>query len=115
MFERASVRVNPRTPVRVEIGTPGQPTTLGVVSNISDHGACVVTDGRFPIGESLVLQLVFSPDTQPLQAAGRVVWMRPASESAGAQRYLRYPIEMEELVETVGEVIAEAAAANRAA
>jgi len=87
MFERASVRVNPRTPVRVEIGTPGQPTTLGVVSNISDHGACVVTDGRFPIGESLVLQLVFSPDTQPFQAAGRVVWMRPASETAGAQRY----------------------------
>ena len=87
MFERSSVRVNPRTPVRVEIGTPGQPTTLGVVSNISDHGACVVTDGRFPIGQSLVLQLVFSPDTQPFQAAGRVVWMRPAAEAAGAQRY----------------------------
>jgi Tfp pilus assembly protein PilZ len=87
MFERASVRVNPRTPVRVEIGSPGQPTTLGVVSNISDHGACVVTDGRFPIGESLVLQLTFSPDTQPFQAAGRVVWMRPAAETAGGQRY----------------------------
>ena len=87
MFERASVRVNPRTPVRVEIGKPGQPTSLGVVANISDHGACVVTDGRFPIGESLVLQLVFSPDTQPFQAAGRVVWMRTGGEQPGAQRY----------------------------
>jgi Tfp pilus assembly protein PilZ len=87
MFERASVRVNPRTPVRVEIGRPGQPSALGVVSNISDHGACVVTDAQFPIGESLVLQLVFSPETQPFQAAGRVVWNRPAGELPGAQRY----------------------------
>jgi Tfp pilus assembly protein PilZ len=87
MFERASTRVNPRTPVRVEIGKPGQPTALGVVSNISDHGACVVTDGDFPIGESLVLHLVFSPETQPFQAAGRVIWIRPAGEAPGAQRY----------------------------
>ncbi|HUG54177.1 MAG TPA: PilZ domain-containing protein [Vicinamibacteria bacterium] len=87
MFERASVRVNPKTPVRVEIGKPGHPTALGVVSNISDQGACVVTDGNFPVGESLVLQLVFAPDAQPFQAAGRVVWIRPAGEGAGAQRY----------------------------
>ncbi|HEV8112379.1 MAG TPA: response regulator [Planctomycetota bacterium] len=40
---------------------------------------------------------------------------RDEAQAAGAQRYLRYPVEMEELVETVGEVIAEAAAANRAA
>lgn len=87
MFERASVRLNPRNPVRVEIGRAGHVTALGVVANISDHGACVVTDGEFPIGESLVLQLVFSPEAQPFQAAGRVVWARPAGEMAGAQRY----------------------------
>jgi Tfp pilus assembly protein PilZ len=87
MFERASVRVNPKIPVRVEIGRPGQPTALGVVSNISDQGACVITDGQFPIGESLVLQLVFSPEDQPFQAAGRVVWMRNGGDTAGAQRY----------------------------
>jgi Tfp pilus assembly protein PilZ len=86
MFERASVRVNPRTPVRVEIGRPGQSTALGVVSNISDHGACVVTEGQFPVGESLVLHLVFSPEMQPFQAAGRVVWARNG-EMPGAQRY----------------------------
>ena len=60
---------------------------LGVVSNISDHGACVVTDGQFPIGESLVLLLVFSPEAQPFQAAGRVVWLRSAGDAPGAQRY----------------------------
>lgn len=87
MFERASVRLNPRVPVRVEIGRAGQGTTLGVVSNISDHGACVVTDAEFPIGESLVLHLVFSPEAQPFQAAGRVVWMRPGDDISGAQRY----------------------------
>ena len=87
MFERSTVRVNPRTPVRVEIGRPGNATSLGVISNISDQGACVVTDGKFPVGESVVLHLVFSPEEQPLQAAGRVVWIRPASEVVGAQRY----------------------------
>jgi Tfp pilus assembly protein PilZ len=87
MFERSSVRVNPRTPVRVEIGRPGHPTALGVVANISDQGACVVTDGSFPIGESLVLHLVFAPDGQPFQAAGRVVWMRNGGDVPGAQRY----------------------------
>ena len=87
MFERSSVRVNPRTPVRVEIGRPGQPTALGVVANISDQGACVVTDSSFPIGESLVLQLVFAPDVQPFQAAGRVVWMRNGGDMPGSQRY----------------------------
>jgi hypothetical protein len=87
MFERSSVRVSPRTPVRVEIGRAGQPTALGVVADISDHGACVVTDGTFPIGESLVLHLVFAPDVQPFQAAGRVVWMRHGGDVPGAQRY----------------------------
>ena len=87
MFERSSVRVNPRTPVRVEIGRPGHATALGVVANISDQGACVVTDGAFPIGESVVLQLVFAPDVQPFQAAGRVVWMRNGGDMPGSQRY----------------------------
>ena len=87
MSERASIRVNPRVPVRVEMGRPGQPTALGVVSNISDHGACVITDGEFPIGESLVLHLVFSPEEQPFQAAGRIVWIRPGGDTSGAQRY----------------------------
>jgi Tfp pilus assembly protein PilZ len=87
MFERSSVRVNPKTPVRVEIGRPGQPTALGVVSNISDQGACVVTDGNFPIGESVVLHLVFTAESQPFQAAGRVVWIRPSGEVVGGQRY----------------------------
>ena len=60
---------------------------LGVVSNISDQGACVVTDGDFPVGESLVLQLVFSPEAQPFQAAGRVVWIKPAADTVGGHRY----------------------------
>src|SRR5260370_33725353 len=87
MCVRSSVRVKQRTPVGVEIGRPGQPAALGVVANISDQGACVVTDSSFPIGESLVLQLVFAPDVQPFQAAGRVVWMRNRGGAPGALRY----------------------------
>ena len=50
-------------------------------------GPRVVTDSSFPIGESLVLQLVFAPDVQPFQAAGRVVWMRNGGDAPGALRY----------------------------
>src|SRR5262249_676704 len=87
MFERSSIRVNPRTPVRVEIGRPGQPTALRVVSNISHPGARVGTGGDFPIAQARALDLGFSPELEPFQAAGRVIWIRPAGEVPGAQRY----------------------------
>jgi Tfp pilus assembly protein PilZ len=87
MFERQALRVIPRKPVRVEIGVPDRAPVTGLVANVSEQGACVVTDGEFPVGENFVIVLHLSPDAAPLRAAGRVVWMKPASDAPGAQRY----------------------------
>jgi Tfp pilus assembly protein PilZ len=58
----------------------------GVVANISEVGACVWTNGAFPVGESIVLRLSFPREPQPLQAAGRVVWEDARRDDSGALR-----------------------------
>jgi len=87
MLERQALRVIPRKPVRVEIGVPDRLPVPGLVANVSELGACVMTDAEFPVGERFVIVLHVSPDAAPLKAAGRVVWMKPASDVAGTQRY----------------------------
>ena len=86
MTDRATVRVVPRSAVTVAIENQGLPMAYGVVSNISDTGACVWTNGAFAIGESVVLRLSFPRETEPLQAAGRVVWEDLLRDDSGALR-----------------------------
>lgn len=86
MTERATVRVIPRSAVTVAIENQGLPMAYGVVANISDSGACVWTNGAFAVGESLVLRLSFPRESQPLQAAGRVVWEDLRRDDSGALR-----------------------------
>jgi Tfp pilus assembly protein PilZ len=86
MRERTAVRVIPRSAVTVAIENQGYPMAYGVVANISDAGACVWTNGAFAVGESLVLRLSFPHESQPLQAAGRVVWEDPQRDERGAMR-----------------------------
>jgi len=86
MRERTAVRVTPRNAVTVAIENQGYPMAYGVVANISDAGACVWTNGAFAVGENLVLRLSFPHQSQPLQAAGRVVWEDPQRDDRGAMR-----------------------------
>jgi Tfp pilus assembly protein PilZ len=62
------------------------PVAYGIVTNISETGACVRTDIGFAPGEELLLRLNFAREAQPLSATGRVVWQTPG-ESAGALRH----------------------------
>src|SRR5436190_23000931 len=63
---------------------PGR--SYGVIANISAGGACVLTDARIALGESLALELSFFREPQVVSAAGRVVWTSGTRES-GALRY----------------------------
>jgi len=87
MRERGGVRVVPRRAVTVAIGEQGVSPAYGVVANISERGACVWTNGSFKPGDSLILQLSFPHEPQPIQLPGRVIWSHPAPESRHGLRY----------------------------
>jgi Tfp pilus assembly protein PilZ len=87
MPERNAVRVVPRNAVTVAIEGQDGHNTYGVVANISGGGVCVWTGGAFQMGETLILQLSFARQPQPLQAAGHIVWTERNQDDEGARRY----------------------------
>ncbi len=95
MKERSAVRVIPRNAITVVIeNNEGLPLTYGVVANISEGGACVWTNGRFAVGESLHLQLSFAREPEPLEAAGVIVWGDVVPER---DRDIRYGLQWEDV------------------
>jgi Tfp pilus assembly protein PilZ len=87
MAERGAVRVTPRAAITVVIEDEGFSKAYGVVANISEAGACVWTNGRFSVGDSLVVRLSFVREPQPFQTSGQVVWGDPIPEREAATRY----------------------------
>jgi Tfp pilus assembly protein PilZ len=85
MHER-SVRVVPHKAITVAIEGPRRARCYGVVANISEGGACLLTDASLPLGESVVLELSFFREPKVVPATGRVVW-RSGSQDSGAVRY----------------------------
>lgn len=79
-------RVVPQRAITVAIEYPQQGRAYGVVANISVGGACVLTDARLPLGESLDLELSFFREPEVVPAAGRIVWIS-GNRDAGALRY----------------------------
>jgi hypothetical protein len=84
--DRSAARVVPKSAITVSIDTPDLPLAYGVVSNISEAGACVWTTADVPVGGALVLRMTFPGQPQPLQAAGRVIWEDGARDARGALR-----------------------------
>ena len=86
MRERGAVRVVPRRAVTIVIENEGFPLAYGVVANISASGACVWTDRRLQVGDSINLRLSFPREPQPIQASGRVIW-GAQTDGGEASRY----------------------------
>jgi Tfp pilus assembly protein PilZ len=83
---RRATRVVPPEPVTVTLENGQGPVAYGIVTNISETGACVRADIGFPVGEELLLRLNFAREPQPVSATGRVVW-QSAGKGAGALRH----------------------------
>ena len=84
MPERESFRFVPRRSVTVAFeGTT--PTHYGLISNISEGGACVWTDAALEVGQRVALSLSFARGPLPVPAEGRVIWNGP--ESGTGRRY----------------------------
>jgi hypothetical protein len=84
--KRRAVRVVPRRAITVAIDDHGVPRAYGVVANISETGACVLTNGAFHVGERLSLQLSFAREPTPIETTGEVVWTG-ATHDRGVLRY----------------------------
>ena len=85
MRERAE-RIVPQRAITVAIDSDRRTRSYGVVANISDGGACLLTDARFLLGESLQLELSFFRESEFVLASGRVVWST-GNPDTGAVRY----------------------------
>jgi Tfp pilus assembly protein PilZ len=84
---RRATRVVPPEPVTVAMENDKGSVAYGIVTNISETGACVRSDIPFTVGEELLLRLSFAREAQPLSATGRVVWQGGNGKSAGAVRH----------------------------
>src|SRR5258708_13530768 len=78
MRERSAHRVVPAKPVTVALEHPRKPRSYGVVANISECGSCVLTAGKFEVGEQVVLTLSFARESQPIETPGLIVWTNQA-------------------------------------
>lgn len=84
--KRRAVRVVPTRAITVAIEDHGLPRAYGVVANISETGACLLTNGTFRVGERLLLQLSFAREPVPMETVGDVVWSG-STQDRGVLRY----------------------------
>ena len=91
MRERGAVRIVPRNPITVALQEASTPFAYGVVANISESGACIWTNARLETGRNVALRLSFPRGSQPIDAEGLVVWVRPNAE--GAAEGARYGLQ----------------------
>jgi len=85
MRERAGRVVPPRA-ITVAIEGSQRSRAYGVVANISEGGACLLTDASLALGESVALELSFFREPHIVPASGHVVWSS-GNRDAGAVRY----------------------------
>jgi Tfp pilus assembly protein PilZ len=87
MRERQAVRFVPQRPVTVAIEKQGTPFAYGVVANISEGGACILTNARLAEGQRVQMRLSFSRQPQPVLAEGFVVWGAPRAGQVETRGY----------------------------
>jgi len=71
---RSSRRLTPRKPVTVALESGDATRAYGVVTNISETGACVVTDSAVGQGRIVLLRMSFYRHADLFEAQARVVW-----------------------------------------
>jgi Tfp pilus assembly protein PilZ len=82
---RRSTRIVPGRPVFVAMEGARGPVARGLVSNISEGGACLSLAGPFDVGEDVILRLSFAQQPHPVPATARVVWSGAAAR--GGSRF----------------------------
>lgn len=71
---RSNRRLTPRKPVTVAVHVGETDLAYGVVTNISESGACVMTDTTVGQGRIVMLRMSFYRQADLFEAPARVVW-----------------------------------------
>jgi PilZ domain len=77
--KRIFARVRPRSIVSAALYQGALiPPAFGIVSDISENGACFHSDRFLPRGQTLQFRIQFAAQPELFEAHGRVRWIRPA-------------------------------------
>ena len=88
---RQRTRIVPPRPITVGIDDENRlPLGYGVVPNVSEAGACVLTDSYLEPGGRLVLRISFTYPAEVHVVAARVVWTGGGADSSGGTPMRRY-------------------------
>ncbi len=82
MPARRTTRFVPTRPVSVAVECAGLSRALGIVTNLSESGACVTADNPFAVGRHMTAALSFPDEARPFQARGRIVWVTQSGPRA---------------------------------
>jgi hypothetical protein len=78
---RSNRRLTPRKPVTVAVQAGESSLAYGVVTNISETGACVMTDSSVGQGRIVLLRMSFYRHADLFETAARVVWSGEETDS----------------------------------
>ena len=78
---RSSRRLTPRKPVTVAMQDGETSLAYGVVTNISETGACVMTDASVGKGRIVMLRMSFYRHADLFETPARIVWSGPELDS----------------------------------
>lgn len=78
--ERKWPRLVPANSIMVSIYV-GIEQAYGLIANISEAGACVVSGIAFKPGSKVLLRIGFQPEDEPFTTEAKVIWSRGDSES----------------------------------
>ena len=78
---RSRRRLTPRKPVTVAVQEGETSLAYGVVTNISESGACVMTDTAVGQGRIVMLRMSFYRHADLFDVPARIVWSGPELDS----------------------------------
>ena len=85
--ERKWPRLVPDNAVMVSIYV-GMEQAYGLLANLSEAGACVVSGVDFEPGSKVLLRIGFDANGEPFSSEAKVVWSRDESESEKKATYV---------------------------
>ena len=90
--KRATDRFKPVKAITVAVESEdGLPAGFGIVADISEGGACVITDVALYVGAKLRLALSFPNHRTPISTPGKLCWIQQDPDS----KNIRYGMQFE--------------------